>query len=284
MKGFFRTMFLAGLVVLAVLCCGCGRESAGAWEAVDVAMGTMVRLKVYGPEEERAGEIFSQAREILQSLEEDELSWRLETSEVYRINASAGDGKGEALSAEMAQVLQTCLELYEKSEGAFDVTLGALVRLWKIDSWAGGAETGEFQAPSAGSLEEALGRCGSSMVGLLPKDSWQEGTRLLLPEGMQLDLGAVGKGLALSRILELLEEGEELSLCRHLETGRELYILNDYLRRGPGGLECEDSTDYRLPVASGEVLTVVRKTRRGFLCKKEGSTGWYYGRLSDIMV
>ncbi len=211
MKGFFRTMFLAGLVVLAVLCCGCGRESAGAWEAVDVAMGTMVRLKVYGPEEERAGEIFSQAREILQSLEEDELSWRLETSEVYRINASAGDGKGEALSAEMAQVLQTCLELYEKSEGAFDVTLGALVRLWKIDSWAGGAETGEFQAPSAGSLEEALGRCGSSMVGLLPKDSWQEGTRLLLPEGMQLDLGAVGKGLALSRILELLEEEPEVS-------------------------------------------------------------------------
>ena len=53
MKGFFRTMFLAGLVVLAVLCCGCGRESAGAWEAVDVAMGTMVRLKVYGPEEGR---------------------------------------------------------------------------------------------------------------------------------------------------------------------------------------------------------------------------------------
>lgn len=108
-------------------------------------------------------------------------------------------------------MLQTCLELYEKSEGAFDVTLGALVRLWKIDSWAGGAETGEFQAPSAGSLEEALGRCGSSMVGLLPKDSWQEGTRLLLPEGMQLDLGAVGKGLALSRILELLEEEPEVS-------------------------------------------------------------------------
>ena len=83
--------------------------------------------------------------------------------------------------------------------------------------------------------------------------------------------------------LELLEEGEELSLCRHRETGRELYILNAYLRQGPRGLECEDSTDYRLPVAPGEVLTVVRKTKRGFLCKKEGVTGWYYGRLSDIM-
>ncbi len=83
--------------------------------------------------------------------------------------------------------------------------------------------------------------------------------------------------------LELLEEGEELSLCRHLETGRELRILNDHLRQGPKGLECEDSTDYRLPVSPGDLLTVVKRTKAGFLCKKEGSTGWYYGRLSDIM-
>lgn len=84
--------------------------------------------------------------------------------------------------------------------------------------------------------------------------------------------------------LELLEQGEELSLCRHKETGRELYILNSYLRQGPKGLECEDSTDYRLPVSPGDLLTVVRKTKDGFLCKKEGVTGWYYGRLSAIMV
>lgn len=83
--------------------------------------------------------------------------------------------------------------------------------------------------------------------------------------------------------LELLERGEELSLCRHKETGRVLYILNEYLHQGRHGLECEDSTDYRLPVSPGEVLTVVRKTRSGFLCKKDGVTGWYYGRLSDIM-
>lgn len=83
--------------------------------------------------------------------------------------------------------------------------------------------------------------------------------------------------------LELLEHGEELSLCRHRETGRELYILNEYLRQSPKGLECEDSTDYRLPVSPGDLLTVVRRTKTGFLCKKQGVTGWYYGRLSDIM-
>ena len=83
--------------------------------------------------------------------------------------------------------------------------------------------------------------------------------------------------------LELLEQGEELSLCRHLESGRILPILNQYLHQGPKGLWCEDSTDYRLEVSPGDALTLVAQTKHGFLCKKEGVTGWYYGRLSDIM-
>ena len=83
--------------------------------------------------------------------------------------------------------------------------------------------------------------------------------------------------------VEVLEEGEELSLCRHLETGRTLYILNRYLRMGPDGLWCEDSTDYRLPVAPGDKLTRVARTKTGCLCKKDGVTGWYYGRLSGII-
>ena len=83
--------------------------------------------------------------------------------------------------------------------------------------------------------------------------------------------------------LELVEEGEETSLCRHLESGRVLPILNRYLRRDGAKLWCEDSTDYRLPVSPGDRLSLVQRTKKGFLCKKEGVTGWYYGRLSDIM-
>mgnify|MGYP001029485412 FL=1 len=77
--------------------------------------------------------------------------------------------------------------------------------------------------------------------------------------------------------LELLEGGEEFSRCRHVETGRELDILNSYLRFRPEGVTCEDSTDYRLPVEPGDTLGVVRTTGRGILCKKGGVTGWYYG-------
>lgn len=79
--------------------------------------------------------------------------------------------------------------------------------------------------------------------------------------------------------LEVLEEGPELSHCRHLETGRELNVLTEFLRRDGEGVWCEDSTDYRLPVTAGDDLTVVRQTSRGALCKKDGVTGWYFGRL-----
>lgn len=83
--------------------------------------------------------------------------------------------------------------------------------------------------------------------------------------------------------LEMLKPGEELSLCRHVESGRELLILNEYLREGPNGLWCEDSTDYRLGVSPGDRLTLVRRTKYGYLCKKDGVTGWYFGRMSGIL-
>ena len=84
-----------------------------------------------------------------------------------------------------------------------------------------------------------------------------------------------------------LERGEEFTLCRHLASGREVWILNDYLYENRGylykkadGWHCEDSTDYRLPVRAGDILRVVRRVRGGALAKKDGVTGWYWGRLA----
>lgn len=81
--------------------------------------------------------------------------------------------------------------------------------------------------------------------------------------------------------LEVLERGPEFCRCRHLESGRVLEILTEYLREDGRGVYCEDSTDYHLPVAAGERLSVVRRTGRGTLAKKDGATGWYFGRLRE---
>lgn len=81
------------------------------------------------------------------------------------------------------------------------------------------------------------------------------------------------------RRVEVLERGEEFSLCRHLATGREIRILTGYLRQEQDGPACEDSTDYALPVKAGDTLRVVRRVTGGALVKKDGVTGWYWGRL-----
>jgi len=81
--------------------------------------------------------------------------------------------------------------------------------------------------------------------------------------------------------LEVLERGSEFSRCRHLESGRVLDVLTEYLRENERGVFCEDSTDYRLPVRPGDRLSIVRYTSRGVLAKKDGVTGWYGGRLTE---
>lgn len=81
--------------------------------------------------------------------------------------------------------------------------------------------------------------------------------------------------------LKLLKKGPEFSRCRHLGTGREVEVLTDYLYERDGVLRCEDSTDYCLEVSPGDTLSLVRRTSKGLLAKRDGVTGWYRGRVSE---
>lgn len=227
MKKFFRIMALCAS--LSLCCAGCvfrqggaggqggtgGGNAGGAWSYTDTAMGTVVQQSIYVKGRDAAERVSGEIMEYLGRLEREMLSWRLDTSEVYRVNASAGSGEGYALSGEMASLLQDCLELYRQSEGAFDVTLGPVVRLWNIDQWAAGKQTGDFRAPSRGELDEALELCGSDKIIIMREDAPQPGREsdltIILPEGMMLDLGAVGKGYALDGIRDILEQEPEIT-------------------------------------------------------------------------
>ena len=81
--------------------------------------------------------------------------------------------------------------------------------------------------------------------------------------------------------VEVLREEGDCSWCRHISTGRELWVLNEYLypRRADGHIHVEDTTDYQLPVEPGDRLVLVRECSRGYMVKKKGETGWYYGKI-----
>lgn len=203
MKQFF---VWAPVLAMSLFLCGCGNRVPERVQSVDTAMGTVIQQNLYLTYGSRdcTGEILGLIRE----LEEDTLSWRLETSEVYRVNQAAERGESVELSEELSQVLERCLELTGDSGGAFDVTLGPVARLWDIDSWASELRDGKFQVPDEQALAHALALCGSQRLHPESAPDEENGLSLVLypEEGTMLDLGAVGKGMALDRILEKLKE------------------------------------------------------------------------------
>ena len=199
MKKYFVT---AMGVLLLIFCGGCGSPKTEQAKNIDTAMGTVVQQNVYATE--NAETAVSDISEILRRLEEDELSRRLDTAELYAINSAAGEDVGIEVSEEMSQLLDRCLDVWRESDGALDVTIGAVVGLWDIDSWAGEGKDAAFMPPADEELQAALAACGG--------DKLRKQERMLfLPEGMQIDLGAVGKGIALDRILTYFEEHENIT-------------------------------------------------------------------------
>lgn len=181
----------------AILLGGCGREPELV-QKTDTAMGTIIQQKLYVQGSRQAAE---NVMELINSLEEDVLSWRLSSSQIYRLNESAGEEGGAQVSAQLWDILKTVWNVSEKSGGALDVTLGDLTALWDIDSYASGEKEDAFVVPSEEEVERALYDTGYEKVLL-------DGGRIFLPEGMKLDLGAVGKGIACGEILDYLKTAQ----------------------------------------------------------------------------
>ena len=201
MKFFFVRKFCVCLLAVSMLLGGCGRKETLQLTAVDTAMGTVIQQNIYAA---REGEYTEEIQEMIQQLEEGILSWRFQSSELYEVNLAAGRGESVELSSELSQILEQCLVLSQDTEGAFDVTIGAVGRIWDIDGWASGARTGEFQVPDFSELKPVLEQCGYQRVKLQLLEDGKPAV-ISLEEGVSIDLGAIGKGLALDRIWEYLE-------------------------------------------------------------------------------
>ncbi len=82
--------------------------------------------------------------------------------------------------------------------------------------------------------------------------------------------------------VRVLERGEEFSRCRHVRTGYEMDILTKYLFSDSEYTDCNDCTDYVLPLHAGDIVRVVEQTSRGYFVKHGGWSGWYRGELGYV--
>lgn len=123
---------------------------------------------------------------------EDQLSVFLEHSEVSRLNRDAAL-EPLAVDAGLFALLQLAVEIFHETGGAYDVTAGPLSSAWGFTRRAG-------TMPSAAALDAARSRVGSQFLKL---DCGTASVQFL-KEGLELNLGSIGKGYALDRCAELL--------------------------------------------------------------------------------
>lgn len=78
------------------------------------------------------------------------------------------------------------------------------------------------------------------------------------------------------RFVEVFEEGETFSLYKHLKTGKILLLPNRLVWTDKDGnlCQCDNGTDYYLPVEEGEAVSLVDSFEGKILAKKNGTVGW----------
>lgn len=113
-------------------------------------------------------------------------------SPLSRLNREAGSGP-VMVDRELLDVLAVCLRWSRESDGAFDVTVGPLMKAW-------GFFRDEGRVPSEPDLARARAAVGYRHV-VLDRDA---GTVSFDRPGVELDLGGIGKGYAVDRAVEQL--------------------------------------------------------------------------------
>jgi len=157
------------------------------------AMGSTYSIAMYGTDRVRMEAAADAAFDEVRRLDEMLSNYR-PGSEWSAINRQAAE-KPLKVSAEMFQLLAACLEYSRESEGAFDISVGPLMKVW-------GFYKGTGRLPHAAEVRAALARTGYRYIQL---DAGAQTVWFRRP-GMELDPGGIGKGYAVDRMVEVLRK------------------------------------------------------------------------------
>ncbi|MDR1219173.1 MAG: FAD:protein FMN transferase [Treponema sp.] len=175
---------VSGAVLILLFSCARLRPQS------EEALGTVCTVNLYEAGSRSVyNEIFSRFREI-----EDRMSINKDGSEVDAVNAAAGVAPVR-VSEDVFEVVEASLRYAELSDGAFDPSVGALVKLWGIGS-------DDARAPAQEEIDAVLPLVNYRNVAL-DKD---KRTIFLSQPGMTLDLGGIAKGYAADEAVKIIKK------------------------------------------------------------------------------
>jgi len=187
-----RSFFLAGLLLLAACRSNPLPQPLQRFEFTSPHMGTLFRITLYAPDQSGAQAAAQSAFRRVADLE-DSMSDYQADSELMRL-CDQPFGIPVPVSADLLEVLERGQEFSALSDGAFDVTVGPYVRLWRF-------ARKRKVLPTQTEIANARAAVGWKKLRLDPRRR----TVTLLAPNMRLDLGGIAKGYAADQALQVLK-------------------------------------------------------------------------------
>lgn len=157
-------------------------------------MGAPFTIVFYSDEEKVANRALELGFAHIAKLDKVLSDYDLE-SEVSRLCAGAPHQNPQSVSPELFDVLSISAKISRQTEGAFDVTVGPLTKLWR-------RARRQKEMPPKAQLAESLAKVGMDGIEL---DDAKKTVRLTKP-GMKLDFGGIGQGYAADGVLKILSK------------------------------------------------------------------------------
>jgi len=177
---------------------------------VRTAMGTYMAITVYAPSEATGREAIAAAFQRVEHTEAIISTWRSK-SDISRLNRAAG-GPPITIHPQLFALLTRSLGVWKETGGAFDVTAGPLIRIWK-------RAIRLRTLPPEDVVAEARALVGSGSLRLAPERHQAQ----LLKKRMHVDLGAIGKGYIIDQAIEALRgQGIDIAL---VDAGGDVFAL-----------------------------------------------------------
>jgi thiamine biosynthesis lipoprotein len=211
---------LVGLLTASAISTACGRQSPPSPAVVENTpvvvrthdtMGTRIELTAATADSATAERAFSEVFADFDRLDALLSVWKPE-SDIVRLNAAAGR-QPVPVSPETREVLRIARQVSEWTDGAFDVTFGALTGLWKFD-----AQDKDGSVPDP---REVAARLPLVNYRALVVDD-RAGTAFLRKAGMKVHLGGIGKGFAVDRGVAILRSHGLRDFM--IQAGGDLYV------------------------------------------------------------
>jgi FAD:protein FMN transferase len=192
-----HSYFVQLFCVLLVLCgasCATNSSPLTRFQFEQPQMGVPFTVVLYAQDQAQAEKAAQAAFKRIAQLNDIFSDYETD-SELNQLSRTSGRGQSIKVSEELWTVLAAAQKLASESDGAFDITVGPCVTLWR-------KARREQQLPDSTRLAEAKKRTGYQHLHLDPSTR----TANLALKNMKLDLGGIAKGFAADEAIRILRQ------------------------------------------------------------------------------